>query len=223
MHAYTVETGNWWAQPRDASAAWIANYQQSLQSPQRAAIEGVVRQLAPETLFEVGCHCGPNLVRLAKALPELRMHGIDANAEAILAGRRWVETLQIADRVALTCQRFPAGTYGTPTGFADVVLSCYSLAYIAPADLDAALYEIGRLAGRAVILAEPMPIGEDRPAMIGRSDGYKEWAHDYQQALAWVGSLRNVKTRLVPIVPRVDRLSAILVVERLDPITSSTP
>lgn len=221
MHAYTVETGNWWAKPRDA--AWIGNYQQSLESAQRVAIEAVVRELAPDTLFEVGSHCGPNLVRLAGAFPDLRMHGIDANADAVLAGRVWAETLKIADRVTLTCQRFPAGTYGTPTGFSDVVLSCYSLAYIAPADLDAALYEIGRLAARAVIIAEPMPIGDDRPEPIIRADGYKEWAHDYQAAIAWVGSLRNVTTRLVPIVPRVDRLSALLVVERRDPITSSMP
>lgn len=223
MHAYTVETGNWWAQKRAASAEWIANYQKSLQSPQRVAIETIVRELAPETLFEVGAHCGPNLVRLAGALPGLHMHGIDASAEAVAAGRQWAASLGIADRVALTCQRFPDGTYGTPTGFSDVVLSCYTLAYIAPADLDAALYEMGRLAARAVIIAEPMPIGTDRPGPVNRVDGYKEWAHDYQAALEWVGSLRNVRTRIVPIVPSVDRLNAILVVERLDVMESNTP
>lgn len=220
MHVETVETGNWWAKPREASAAWVANYQQSLNSPQRVAIEAVVRELAPETLFEIGSHCGPNLVRLAGVFPDLRMHGIDASAEAIIAGKAWVKDLKLADRVALTCQRFPEGTESAPGNFADVVLSCYTLAYIAPSDLDAALYEIGRLAGRAVILAEPMAA----PAVAQkRSDGYQEWAHDYEAALQWVGSLRDVTIRRMPIVPSVDRLNAILVVERVSQVTSSTP
>jgi hypothetical protein len=34
-----VETGNWWAKKREATDEWIANYQHSLQSPQRVAIE----------------------------------------------------------------------------------------------------------------------------------------------------------------------------------------
>lgn len=220
MHAETIGTGDWWAKPHDA--AWIGNYRQSVESPQRVAIEGIVRDLAPETVFEVGAHCGPNLIRLARAFPDLMMHGIDASAEAVTAGRQWAKDEQVADRVRLTCQRFPTGTYQTPTGFADVVLSCYTLAYIAPADLDEALYEMGRLAGRALILAEPMPVGADRPAAVHRLDGYHEWAHDYKSAVKWVGSLRNVTTRIVPLVPSVDRLNAILVVERND-VTSSTP
>ncbi len=223
MHADTVETADWWARKRDAGgAAWIANYQKSLKARHRDAIVEVVKSLAPETLFEVGSHCGPNLVRIAQEFPDILMHGIDASAEAVKAGREWVTSLGLEKRVQLSTQRFPDGTQATPTGFADVVLSCYTLAYIAPEDLDAALYEMGRLAARAVILAEPMAIdGSGQPPTRNLS-GYSEWAHDYQRALGWIGSLRNVTTRIVPIRPSVDRLNAILVVERIDSHTSST-
>jgi hypothetical protein len=207
---------------RAARRRRIQNYQRSLGGRQRLAISRIVRELRAETVFEVGCHCGPNLIRLALDHPGLTAHGIDASVEAVQAGRSWVADQGLAGRVQLTAQRFPEGTQATPTGFADVVISCYTLAYIAPADLDAALYEMGRLAGRALILAEPMPVDGVRPAPIHQMSGYSEWAHDYQGALEWVGSLRGVTTRIVPMHPPVDRLNAILVVERDVPSTSNS-
>lgn len=223
MHAATVETADWWARHRESAADWIANYQRSVKSRHRGIIATVIKELAPETLFEVGSHCGPNLVRLAQELQDLSMHGIDASVDAVNAGRAWVKGLGLDGRIRLSAQRFPEGTQAMPSAFADVVLSCYTLAYIAPADLDAALYEMGRLAARAIVLAEPMAIGAHQPASVRNLSGYSEWAHDYQAALAWVGSLRGVTTRIVPIDPPVDRLNAILVVERNVTETSSTP
>lgn len=215
MHTDTVRSAEWWARSRGATTGnWISNYQRSLDARHRRQISAIVDELGAETLFEVGCHCGPNLVRVATDLPHIQAMGIDASVEAVTAGRAWVTQLALADRVQLTAQRFPEGTQGTPSGFADVVLSCYTLAYIAPSDLDAALYEMGRLASRALILAEPMPLPGQALEPIHRMNGYNEWAHDYQAALEWIGNLRGVKTRILPVEPAVDRLSAILVVER---------
>jgi cyclopropane fatty-acyl-phospholipid synthase-like methyltransferase len=217
MQRATVETADWWARPRgESSQQWIANYQRSLQTRHRTAIAQIVGELQPETVFEVGCHCGPNLVRLAQEFPALRMIGIDASAEAVVAGRSWVAQLGFGDRVQLNTQRFPADTERLATGSFDVVLSCYSLAYIAPGDLDAALYECGRLATRAVIIAEPMAVGTHRPPPVEYVSRYREWAHDYQDTLRWIGSLADVRTRVVPVEPPVDRLNAILVIERDD-------
>jgi hypothetical protein len=219
MHTQSVQAAEWWARPRGVQAqSWVQNYQRSLGARHRQLISQLVGELKAETVFEVGCHCGPNLIRICRDHPTVHAHGIDASAEAVVAGRGWVAQLGLADRVQVTAQRFPEGTAATPSGFADVVLSCYTLAYVAPADLDAALYEMGRIAARAVVLAEPMPI-EGPIAHVHRMNGYSEWAHDYQAALAWIGNLRGVKTRLVPVRPAVDRLNAILVVERADPPT----
>jgi ubiquinone/menaquinone biosynthesis C-methylase UbiE len=210
MHAETAQTAEWWARPRGPEQqAWIENYRQSLQGRHRTTIVEIVKALKPKTLLEVGCHCGPNLVRLAGELPKLQMIGLDVNTEAIQAGRAWVSTEKLASRIQLNVGRVPEATQALPTGMCDVVLSCYTLAYVAPTDLDAVLYELGRLATRAVILAEPMRSGK---ATESRSfSGYIEWAHDYQAASQWVGTLSGRPTRIVAVEPPVDRLNGIFV------------
>lgn len=215
MHVASQEAANWWARPRDGQAGqWVANYQKSLAARHRTVIASIVRELQVETLFEVGCHCGPNLVKLAEADPQLRAAGIDVNVDAIMAGRRWLRDKALSDRVQLNACRFPDGTASLASGSFDVVLSCYSLAYVAPADLDLALYEMGRLATRAVILAEPMTLEGRVGTPVQNASGYREWAHEYRSALRWNGSLAGGEARLVPVTPPVDRLNAILVVER---------
>lgn len=211
MHAATVHAADWWARPRGAeSAHWIANYQKSVQSRHRSVISAIVGELGAATVLEVGCHCGPNLVRLAQDHPTLRGYGFDANAEAIAAGQQWAARAGLRDRVEMVTGRFPTATEKFPTGSFDVVLSCYSLAYIAPADLDAALYEMGRVAKQAVILAEPHV--DTGPATTRQSfGGYAEWQHPYQMTIPWIATLRNRSVRVVPVDPPVDALRAVLV------------
>lgn len=214
MHAQTAAAASWWAKPRgETNAAWIANYQNSLNSRHRTVLVETVRGLEGVTsVLEVGSHCGPNLVRLAKDLPGLtQLTGVDVNAEAVAAGQGWMHRLGLDERVQLVQGRIPDATQSLASGCVDVVLSCYALAYIAPADLDGVLYEMGRLARRAVILAEPMSGGIPRPPSL--SD-YQEWAHDYQSASKWLATWRGTRIGFVPVSPPVDRLERVLVAVR---------
>lgn len=221
MHTDTVTASEWWARPRDGQGGvWIQNYQKSLGVRHRELLAAIVRELQVETLLEIGCHCGPNLVKLAEANPQLHAQGIDVNADAIAAGQRWLQHCGLSKRVKLSQHRFPDGTAALPSGGFDVVLSCYTLAYVAPADLDASLYEMGRLAARAVILAEPMALNGRVTAPMHNITGYREWAHDYRAALPWIGTLSGAETRLALVAPPVDRLNGILVVERESAVTS---
>lgn len=210
MDARTAHTADWWARPRDR--AWIDNYQHSLQGRHRTQIVEIVKGLKPTTLLEVGAHCGPNLVRLTQELPKLKTIGIDVNADAVQAGRAWAAKLGLSGRIQLNVGRMPDVTANLPSGMCDVVLSCYSLAYIAPTDLDAVLYEMGRLATKAVILAEPMTQGPAKEARV--ITGYTEWAHDYQGARKWIATLNDCTTTIVPVEPPIDRLNGICVAVR---------
>ena len=211
MHVETQHVAQWWANPRGPqNKAWVENYRNSLQARHRSAIVDVVKSLNPKTLVELGSHCGPNLVRLARELPDLKMHGFDVNTEAIEAGRQWMTQLGLSERIVLEAGRIPDATDSVPNGSCDVVLSCYTLAYIAPTDLDAVLYELGRLATKALVLAEPIATdGTKHNAASLR--GYSEWAHDYQRASQWIGTLSGWTTRIIPVDPPVDRLNGIFV------------
>lgn len=207
MRAATKAAVDWWSQSRGAeSGAWIENYKTSLEARHRLAISRIVGDLKPRTLLEVGCHCGPNLVRIALDHPTVKCAGIDPSAEAIAAGRAWVQSLDLHRRIGFNEGAFPLGTEALPSGGVDVVLSCYTIGYLEPDDLDDALYEMGRLASQAVILAEPM----DGPGRYTLG-GYQEWHHPYLERQKWIGTLRDRKVAIVGVDPPVDALSQILV------------
>lgn len=222
MQTATMDAASWWARSRGATADhWIGNYQRSLENRHRVVISDLVGRLGAQSVLEVGCHCGPNLVRLAQDHAGLtQITGLDVSAEAIQAGQRWIETLGIADRVQLVVGRVPGATGALADGCADVVLSSYALAYVAPGDLDAVLWELGRLARRAVVLAEPMT--ETGPGAVARMtvDGYHEWAHNYREAARWMGSWAGMTLQTVAIDPPVDRLERVLVADRGAPSES---
>lgn len=214
MQTETLIAGDWWARPRGTDApAWIAQYQQSVSHRHRTAIVEQVQALGAETLLEVGCHCGPNLMRLAKDCPTLQMLGVDVNAEAVRAGQQWMRTAGLSERVKLSVGRMPEALMGLPTGSVDVVLSCYALAYIAPGDIDAVLYEMGRIAAKAVVLAEPIP-GPGQALEKRALTGYSEWVHDYSTATQWIATWRGMRLSTTPVTPPVDRLNAVLVAHR---------
>jgi ubiquinone/menaquinone biosynthesis C-methylase UbiE len=213
-HVATAAAVDWWAQARQDAGAWVDTYKNSLHQPHRTAIARIMQHYQPASLIEVGCHCGPNLIRLAQDVPSLTdLFGIDANAQAIDAGQAWAAEAGLAGRVQMRQGRFPADTSSMGDRCADVVLSCYALAYLAPEDLDAALYEMGRLAAKVVILAEPL--SPTTPVALHRAaTGYQEWAHAYGRALKWIGTFAGTQVRVVDVEPPVDRLNAIVVLER---------
>lgn len=214
MHTETVAAVDWWAEHRSDPSDWISGYKNSLHARHRDAIIEVVRRYDVASVLEVGCHCGPNLIRLAQDVPTLTdLFGIDANKQAIDAGNEWAAESGLSDRVRMKVGRFPADTVNMPDHCADVVLSCYALAYLSPTDLDAALFELGRLARKVVILAEPVSNGA-ATALSRTVQGYMEYAHAYGKALKWIGSMRGMQLRILDIAPPVDYLNAILILER---------
>lgn len=207
VHTDTVEMSAWWGRDRGPeTSAWISRYQQSLTNRHRQVITQVMTELQPETLLEVGCHCGPNLICLARALPTCHMHGIDISPDAIQAGRTWCAVEQCADRVQLFEGRIPERIEQLPSKAYDVVLSSYALACIGPHDIDTVLYELGRLATRAIVLAEPNPALYIAPA----TTGYREWRHDYRARQRWIGTLGGWTLDARPIDPPVDALTEVL-------------
>ena len=213
MHTETVEAANWWARPRGAAAStWIATYQKSLTSRHRDVILAAVQSVPDVTsVLEVGSHCGPNLMRIAQACPGVeQLTGVDINAEAASAGAQWADRLGLSERIAFQVGRVPDLTSALPDGCVDVVLSCYALAYIAPRDLDAVLYEMGRLARRAVILAEPMTHTGPATTKVSFSE-YHEWAHNYRDASRWLNTWHGSTIRIEPVSPPVDHLRDVLV------------
>lgn len=203
----------WAADRGEWTPAWLQEYEASITRPYRQQIVDAIVALQATSLLEVGCHCGPNLRRIAKACPSMRLLGVDVNRTAVDAGKAAVVRDGFADRVTLYHAAFPRQTYGLEDGCVDVVLTCYALAYLAPRDLPEALSEAGRIARRAVVLVEPMAVNGLTPAGVRTLD-YEEWRHDYPAAIAWVQTLAGSRHRMARLDPPADRLNAMLILEK---------
>ena len=92
--------------------------------------------LAPgETVCEIGCGTGRNLVLMARRYPQARLMGLDASTEMLRSARTKVERAGLADRLPLVhgfAERFdPAAAFGLSEPLDRIVFS-YSLSMIPP-------------------------------------------------------------------------------------------
>lgn len=90
---------------------------------------------AGETLCEVGCGTGRNLVLIARHYPEARLFGLDASEEMLKSARAKLSDAGLADRVGVSqgyAERFdPAASFAID-GPLDRVVFSYALSMIPP-------------------------------------------------------------------------------------------
>jgi hypothetical protein len=199
----TQQATSWWAN-HAIDPAWVAHYAASETQPHRGDVIASLSRLGEwESLFEVGCHCGPMLHAVRMAFPVSRLAGCDVNREAVDAARTWLPSVMSG--------AFPAVTEGWPAQCVDVVLSCYALAYLSPEDIGAALDEAGRLARRAVVLCEP--VAWDGLTETRGEGAFIEWRHPYLSLLrretffGWTATCQALRYD-------ANQLSGLIVVER---------
>jgi hypothetical protein len=191
----TTLTDEWASRSGDA---WLERYWNSAHEPFRDVIVEAVGRLSPfRTLVEVGCHCGPNLYRLASRFRASYFHGLDVNDHALRFGREKMKFGPNAEFGHVWLE--PSSRFGLdkPTFLeADILLSCYSLAYADQEmvhELFVALRDrpwMGKPAGpgllrvdrvgtwpkvRALVLAEPTGDGE----LIHDPPSIAEYQNDY--------------------------------------------
>ena len=197
-----------WAAPRD-STAWVTGYRDSLHTRHRAVILEALDASSPwRSVHELGCHCGPNLRLIRQRFPWSVCTGSDVNTQAIEEGRRW---FALDPNVSLW-QANLLDDLNTPyMEKPDIILTCYTLAYVAPEDLHIVLRRLVQEARRGVILAEPMAPASQAGSL---KKPFPEWSHDYaatmgavmqEQGRDGIGVIRMVD-------PPVDNLNAVLTV-----------
>lgn len=180
---------------------------ESWQRPYRHAIVAAIRALGPmESVLEGGCHCGPNLRLLRAEMPHLTLAGFDRSPEFIALGQALLPSdvkLEVSDWKSAVIDGLRA----------DVLLSVYSLSYVAPDVLPDLLTYAATLFG-ALMFAEPLPT-ETEPA--GRVEGAQwgdadtpEYRHDYEAVLRRIGVARSQVERCQ--IPRWGRLNGLLTV-----------
>lgn len=195
----------WQAQDRVyPEQAWYARYWDSTEGGQRDAIIGALEHVGDfASVLEVGCNTGPNLRRIHRRWPRVDLAGMDIHRGAIDFGRGaaeaegWDWTGHVGDLREL-------GRLGLT---ADVVLSCYALAYLDPRDIDDVLAAALACAKTALVICEPGP--GTAPETYVHS-GIAEYHYNYFGRLYTIAAPHRVE--LTPITPPHQRLQYVLTV-----------
>jgi len=89
---------------------------------------------AGDTVLEVGCGTGRNLIRAARSFPQARFYGFDLSSEMLATARRNIEKAGLADRITLGLA--DAGSFDGEALFGiarfDRILYSYTLSMIPP-------------------------------------------------------------------------------------------
>lgn len=166
-----------WKKPHGAE--WLSTYVASTFGPKRKLLGDALRAVAPfDTALDLGCNCGVLVPWLTVASPNVKIHGVDVSVEALAeAIRSWPHhTWTLASIVDWLPK---------VDGPWDVVVSSSCLEHVAPADLDAVLLHVARVAAKAIVLQEVAvtnTLGEG-PSL----SGVPEWRHDYAKRLTRLG------------------------------------
>ena len=160
--------------------------------PQHLAIHEAMEELRPTCLLEIGASAGLNLMG-AESLGIQRVCGIDIDAGAMAFAARLIAGTFITGDLRTVLPLL------APKSWA-VSLSCYTLAYISPDEIERVLRNLVAVTDHAVILAEPVA------GVIGTP---RLWGHDYPALAKRVGF---VPTRIRPI-PETDGLQSVSIWE----------
>ena len=157
---------------------WAHGSLGTVEHPHRSQIvEAVSSFPLVDSVLEVGCGSGANLVCLRERLPGTQFIGIDINRHAITTARHHF-AVRGDKHIRLLAGRADRLT-DIPNDGVDVVLTDAVLMFIAPDRIHDVVAELGRVARKGLVLNEYHCSGE----MAGRFDGGR-WIYDIVSVLA---------------------------------------
>ncbi len=158
-------------------ASVLPKYWEAGGQPHRQAMLSALRSLPRfETLREIGCCAGTNLRLIREAMPWISVEGTEIGIPAAtFAQDKFVKDPYT--RVVCTDMFLDAPLWDDQE--VDVTMSIYTLAYVAPEELEGMLRHMLRASRVGVLLIEPM-LGEPGRLPVHYT---MEWRHNYSETL----------------------------------------
>jgi len=137
---------------RGKKREWTQEYF-GMSHPHNKFLSEKIASYAPfDSILEIGCASGPNLILLAKRFPNAKIRGIDINPTAVEFGNRQCEKEGISN-VKLSVGRADNLEHFPDKSF-DIAFTGATLMYIGPDKIKKVASEMQRIAQKAIILAE---------------------------------------------------------------------
>lgn len=150
---------------------WIKDYNLSVDHPHRESILNLIAMSGARSVLEIGCNSGPNLIRISRQLPGIKIGGIDINAASIEEAKNnlpWLKDLYVASATKLP---FPDRSF-------EVIVCDAILMYLDPESMNKAMHEMRRVASIALIFCE----WHDSDSTTGVIKDY-HWSRNYAQLM----------------------------------------
>lgn len=170
----TISDSLFWRYRHFLDRNWSENYlsENSLSHPHRKLLIEKILKYSPQSVLEVGCASGPNLVLLSQKLPNAKLLGIDVSKKAVETGRKYLELLKIKNVRLEVGNVLELGSFADKSF--DVVFTDAVLIYVDKNKIENVLKELIRIAKKAVVLNEWLT-GSEESIYVGH------WAHDYKK------------------------------------------
>jgi len=163
--------------------------------PHRAFLVDRLEGFAPfESILEVGCNAGQNLVVIGKRYPGKRLYGIDISARAIKVATTILQSERIDNAVVCVGRADNLRRFADKS--VDVVLTDATLMYVGPDKITRAISEMARIARRGLIFNEWHLFGEHSAGPSVWHNAH--WVHDYKKLLDDVPDLNSVCVERLP-------------------------
>lgn len=196
----TATAQQFWLQPRP-DTVWSDLWGRTDQPHRQMILQQFHLLRHFKSITEIGAQVGTNIRLLRRAFPWATVTGIELNPSAVAFARR-----QFADDPMV---EFIEGglTDPAPLPPTDVILTCYSLAYVAGEDILIALKRLIAAARVGLVLAEPQ-----RQFISSLVPGlhFPEWLHPIDALMATELAGKRGKLIVRAVDPPVDRLNMIV-------------
>jgi len=136
----------------------------------------IIASYKPESVLELGCNEGQNLLRLKNMIPKLEAVGIDINEKAIRNGMKIVEDNNLV-KVSLLHGNINNMIINLSSDSYDVVFTDATLIYIGYKDIYEILHDLNRITKKAIIFCE----WNDENTTIAGKYYRGAWIHNYQK------------------------------------------
>jgi len=169
----------------------------SIEHPHRAFLLERARRFAPvESILEVGCDGGANLVLLAKAFPDAHLYGVDINARAITAAQAVLARAGVGEVTLGVGRAHDLRLFADRS--VDLVMTDATLMYVGSDRIRQALHELVRVARKGLLLNEWHLFAAPGPAVQVHRWYDAHWVHDYERLLQEVAGVQAVSVEPLP-------------------------
>jgi len=167
---------------------WKTSYLDTANHPHRDMLLQILSRYSFQSLLELGCASGPNLLRVSQQWSGLELGGVDISEDAIKTAKEHLPSGMILD-VA------PAHNVFISDKSTDVVLTDMCLIYYSPIKIKKAIKEIKRVTRKHVVMCEFHSPNIFKRWGLRTATGYN--AYNYKKLLDKYG-FHDIRTFKIP-------------------------